>query len=793
MKNRTNNKKGFSLAVAVVLCLFLVMVTGTITTLAIYQQKETGAELNTRQAYTSAKSALEMINANDVLKKIIEGNPGVLPSDVGEAHSVYFALYYDASGNLCVSPPFYNTADILNWMETNHTLNYLGDGTYFKIVKNADGTYNMSALSQEGKYTPDDSNFGDLSFVFESYSKMKVEPATGVVVPTNPPTSPPTSPSTEPPTIPVPPTSNGVTPFFMCGQQTAFTLDSETNYNYNLLGEYINQDGSFVFNVHRENTAKPSTSYFPIVFNYSAVKFDSDASSRCSLKAVDTDIMFLGKTTSKQTKTIMGDGLSSDASDICIYSQNDVFSCDLSARTVVIGGNIALRDDNGTADIRIASGTKVWFTKDCTIYRFSKTTGYNNIKTIKAGWYYVNGGLCNGSYKDAPQEDKTVNLYNSIIYLEPLNESKFVIHSAMETCSVANNSHILNSKGEFTNDGEYYSSTDTPSIRNSWNDSVIYCAPNVTPTANGSHYLYCGKGFNFLWYNKADMVINSNVNLNIMCNDIGLTIGSKTSEGSASNILDGSAGGNSFWLKGYKDGDTSGGFNLMVYNDITVKFRNGADVVTYTIKQNGYDSSGNLLTGENRKPYTHGGNLNLFSMEAKNYFEPTSEMSVKDDVKITTMKTMKKSDGLKFGLLAAPIFTTSCKFGGASTDLDHKDLSSASSVTLSDNGTSDILKSTYSRVTADVLTIDISKLKGDLKVIGKNYSGYMYFNMNKLTEIVNDSGEATITLGIGAYKVPYDSNGVDICDADTWKNLKTGGYVTITSETVVKIKEGSYF
>ena len=67
------SKKGFSLAYAMVVCLFLALVTGSVTTIALLQQDQTGSDLNTRQAYISAKSGLESVknHLNKSLK--IEG------------------------------------------------------------------------------------------------------------------------------------------------------------------------------------------------------------------------------------------------------------------------------------------------------------------------------------------------------------------------------------------------------------------------------------------------------------------------------------------------------------------------------------------------------------------------------------------------------------------------------------------------------------------------------------------------------------------------------------------------
>lgn len=75
--------------------LILLLVTGGITTVAILQGNETGSDMNTRQAYISAKSGLDTME--DALKtEFIDDT--VLPSAVGGER--FLVLYEDASGVL---------------------------------------------------------------------------------------------------------------------------------------------------------------------------------------------------------------------------------------------------------------------------------------------------------------------------------------------------------------------------------------------------------------------------------------------------------------------------------------------------------------------------------------------------------------------------------------------------------------------------------------------------------------------------------------------------------------------
>ena len=79
-KMNFRSKKGLSLAVALTICLFMILVTGGITTIALLQQKETGSNMNTRQAYISAKSGLDTMQ--DALEeKFITDLPSTMGGD----------------------------------------------------------------------------------------------------------------------------------------------------------------------------------------------------------------------------------------------------------------------------------------------------------------------------------------------------------------------------------------------------------------------------------------------------------------------------------------------------------------------------------------------------------------------------------------------------------------------------------------------------------------------------------------------------------------------------------------
>lgn len=299
---RINDKKGMSLVFAIVMCMFLILITGTITTMAIMQQNETGGELNTRQAYVSAKAGLDSIHDQAALQKLMD-NGEIAPPTVS-GNSIYFILYYDANGELHAKQ--YATADLaLNAIKNFESMfpncTLAGDGTYFKMTMNPDGTYSVSALSEEGKYTgaSGDVNFSDLSFT-ATITDEYVVTSKGATLPTEATTQAPTP----------PPANDNSTPFIMCGQQSAINLWSGEDGNgqsskfAHSLHSYENVQGSFSFNLHVENGAAPFTSYFPVVFNYGPLYINSDASTRCAIDAKNNDIFIVGRMTDQQLLNI---------------------------------------------------------------------------------------------------------------------------------------------------------------------------------------------------------------------------------------------------------------------------------------------------------------------------------------------------------------------------------------------------------------------------------------------------------------------------------------------------------
>lgn len=84
-KRRINSKKGISMVLAMALVAVLFLSTTTFLSIAMLQQKETGTTMNSRQAYVSAKSAL------DIAKELLNDGKLSLP-DSGSLYYVFTML-----------------------------------------------------------------------------------------------------------------------------------------------------------------------------------------------------------------------------------------------------------------------------------------------------------------------------------------------------------------------------------------------------------------------------------------------------------------------------------------------------------------------------------------------------------------------------------------------------------------------------------------------------------------------------------------------------------------------------
>ena len=158
-KRRINSKKGISMVLAIALAAVLFLSTTTFLSIAMLQQKETGTTMNSRQAYVSAKSAL------DIAEELLNDGKLSLP----DSGSLYYVFYY-VEGDPEVHVEKFNSSELaLEWINNPAHASYTIIGNaYIKITKNADGSYTMTAVGKENKYDySGDGNIGDLSTKFD--------------------------------------------------------------------------------------------------------------------------------------------------------------------------------------------------------------------------------------------------------------------------------------------------------------------------------------------------------------------------------------------------------------------------------------------------------------------------------------------------------------------------------------------------------------------------------------------------------------------------------------------------
>lgn len=313
------SKKGFSLAYAMVVCLFLALVTGGVTTIALLQHNETGADLNTRQAYISAKSGL------DSLKNHMKN--GTVTLDTSSLTSVgasrFFVMYTDESG--MVNIIYRETEeDIKAFLKSDQLANATiigGNGTYYQVTLKEDGIFGVTSKNETGKYNDNVTlNKGDLTFDAVTYTKYIVSEKEVETTPVGP---PPTFPVINVPTDPPSDDSLGgplelVTKketstyrhqttgkFLMIGQQYAFNdaeivKGSAEGSQAGLLKTEGKEStvtwdkNPFFYHVNIETTDDYASyvSYFPIVYDRMAKV--TSTSDRCSIEAFNQGIYFCG-------------------------------------------------------------------------------------------------------------------------------------------------------------------------------------------------------------------------------------------------------------------------------------------------------------------------------------------------------------------------------------------------------------------------------------------------------------------------------------------------------------------
>lgn len=818
-KRRINSKKGISMVLAIALAAVLFLSTTTFLSIAMLQQKETGTTMNSRQAYVSAKSALDM--AEELL------NDGKL--QLPDSGSLYYVFYYVEGDPKVHVEKFSSSEDALKWINNPAHASYTIIGNaYIKITKNTDGSYTMTAVGKENKYDySGDGNTGDLSTKFDvKYNLVEKEEIANLTMKQKTITSP---------------TGNK---FLMLGDQTSFSLlrsvrktlnEGDTTFRTLQSYDTDNEKKSIIYIPKNEAGNTPLTTCFPLVFD-KTVKSTSNGDSRLKFTAYDNGIYFLGNYTGPKITS----DYNSEAVDVSFYTNSDAYGTALECKYLVIGGNMVCRPATGESGITLKysgssyntdKGVVIYFTKDCKLMTYNNSNQITKTVEYKKGYYYINLGDNNtavdlfseNTKKSAvkiatnSEEYKRVNsidMYSSMVDTKGKLKD---IHSAYEGEYEKGKERvdILNESGIFTAvpNSNSYSNTVRTTFTKGWQDYYIYCAPSEMPTASGYYDMYSGKEFNYLWYNINPMEFNGNVDMSIHSSNITLSIGPDENETVYYNNQIKNSNGNPYYPYSFNqtilptdkfatDSNTQKftaegsnkitqknssasfsvkpywnekSFTLKVVNDFIVEMSDGT---TYTIKADDYTDI----------PET---GLNLFTDEAKKYFESHSTSRVDSNsssiewVKNNTINTSVDSSNLD---QSSSVINFKATAGGTLKDGTYKgkaiycDFGNGSSgkdaiVTYGNNAT---LKADVVSIGADLLEIKDGKgLKintysahneSTCVVDGNPIDGSMLQITRKTTLKFNDDNANSITLSPGYYFFPGITGDFDILSKAFWEN-----------------------
>lgn len=818
-KRRINSKKGISMVLAIALAAVLFLSTTTFLSIAMLQQKETGTTMNSRQAYVSAKSAL------DIAKELLNDGKLSLP----DSGSLYYVFYY-VEGDPNVHVEEFTSSELaLKWINNPSHASYTIIGNaYIKITKNADGSYTMTAVGKENKYDySGDGNTGDLSTKFDvKYNLVEKEEIANLTMKQKTITSP---------------TGNK---FLMLGDQTSFSLLrsvrktlNEGDTTFRTLQDYDtdNDNKSIIYIPKNEAGSTPLTTCFPLVFD-KAVKSTSNGDSRLKFTAYDNGIYFLGNYTGSKVKS----NYNSEAVDISFYTNSDAYGTALECKYLVIGGNMVCRPATGESGITLKysgssyntdKGVVIYFTKDCKLMTYNNSKQITKTVEYKKGYYYINLGDNNtavdlfseNTKKSAvkiatnSEEYKRVNSIDMYSSMVDTNGKLKDIHSAYEGNWEKGKErvYILNDNGAFNTDpnSNSYSNTPRTTFTKGWKDYYIYCSPSEMPTASGYYDMYSGKEFNYLWYNIKPMEFNGNIDMSIHSSNITLSIGPdeketvyynnkiKNSNGNTyfpysfnqtilptsdfatdsntqkftaegSNIIKQINSSASFSVKPYWNEKS---FTLKVVNDFIVEMSDGT---SYTIKADDYTDI----------PET---GLNLFSNDAKKYFEDHSTSRVDSNsssikwVEDNAINTSVDSSNLDQSSSVVNFKATGggtlkedstykgraiyCDFGNGSSGKD-------AIVTYGNNAT---LKADVVSIGADLLERKDGKglkintysahKESTCVVDGNPIDGSMLQITRKTTLKFNDDNANSITLSPGYYFFPGITGDFDILSKAFWE------------------------
>lgn len=809
-KRRINSKKGISMVLAMALVAVLFLSTTTFLSIAMLQQKETGTTMNSRQAYVSAKSAL------DIAEELLNDGKLALP----DSGSLYYVFYY-IEGDPEVHVEKFNSSELaLKWINDPANANYTIIGNaYIKITKNADGSYTMTAVGKEKKYDySGDGNTGDLSTKFDvKYNLVEKEETANLTMKQKTITSP---------------TGNK---FLMLGDQTSFSLlrsvrktlnEGDTTFRTLQGYDTDNDKKSIIYIPKNEAGNTPLTTCFPLVFD-KAVKSTSNGTSRLKFTAYDNGIYFLGNYNGPNVKS----DYNSEAVDISFYTNSDAYGTALECKYLVIGGNMVCRPAGGESGITLKysgssydtdKGVVIYFTKDCKLMTYNNSNCKIKEVEYKKGYYYISLGDNNtavdlfsestkASAKKIDTDSKEYKRVSSIDMYSSMVDTKGKlkdIHSAYEGEYEKGKERvdILNENGTFTADpnSNSFSNTVRTEFTKGWQDYYIYCAPSEMPTAGGHYDMYSGKEFSYLWYNIKPMEINASADMSIRSRIITLSIGPDEKETVYYNNQIKNSNGNPYYPYSFNqtilptsdfatDSNTvtftakdsnkiiqknssasfsvkpywnEKSFTLKVVNDFIVEMSDGT---SYTIKADDYTDI----------PET---GLNLFSNDAKKYFEGHSTSRVDSNsssikwVENDTINTSVPSNNLD---QSSSVIKFKATCGGTLKEDTYKGRAiycDFGNVTYGNNAT---LKADVVSIGADLLERkDGRGLKintysahdeSTCEVNGNKIDGSMLQITRKTTLKFNDDNANSITLSPGYYFFPGIKGDFDILSKAFWE------------------------
>lgn len=781
-KRRINSKKGISMVLAIALVAVLFLSTTTFLSIAMLQQKETGTTMNSRQAYVSAKSAL------DIAKELLNDGKLSLP----DSGSLYYVFYYIEGDSEVQVKQFSSSELALKWINDPANASYTIIGNaYIKITKNADGSYTMTAVGKENKYDySGDGNTGDLSTKFDvKYNLVEKEETANLTMKQKSITTP---------------TGNK---FLMLGDQTSFSLlrsvrktvnDGDTTFRTLQDYDTDNDNKSIIYIPKNEAGNTPLTTCFPLVFD-KTVKSTSVSNSRLKFTAYDNGIYFLGNYTGPKVKS----DYNSEAVDVSFYTNSDAFGTALECKYLVIGGNMVCRPFSGESGITLKysgssydtdKGVVIYFTKDCKLMTYNSDKQITRTVEYEQGYYYINldvktevengekiihnipVDLFSQATKDKAKKITTdseeykrvssIDMYSSMV---DTNGKLKDIHSAYEGNWEKDKERvdILNDNGAFTAvpNSNSFSNTPRTTFNKGWKDYYIYCSPSEMPTASGYYDMYSGKEFNYLWYNIKPMEFNGNVDMSIHSSNITLSIGPDENE-----------------TVYYNNKGNPHSFNQ---TNLPTKVATDSDTVTFTARDSGKtaQANNNKYEGEDSNKIIQKNSSASFSV--KPYWGETSfTLKVVNDfiVKMLdgTTYTIKADDYTDIPKDGLNLFTDEAKkyFEGHSTP--RVDSNSSSIKWVEDNAINDSVDSSNLDQSSSVINF---KATGGGTLTHGTYKGKAIY-----CDFGNGSSgkDAIVTYGNNAtLKADVVSIGADLLEIKDGKGLKINTYSAHNESTCV--------